>query len=727
MKVGRTNIEFLGQKNLMFESNNKNCKFYSLKLNAESTNCINHHILLIDVSKSMGDVIDKLKKSMKETLKVLKKEENNYVSIILYSGEKDVTLIARAIKCDDNSYRLTRIYKNIDEEVYSRENTVLSSALKRTEEIIEDMDIEGVKQHIILFTDGYIAELDNQKAERKSCFDIVKRLRKRQVSLSAIGLGFYYDRSFLKEVSSYSYNGSFNHISDIKDYYKVAISEVQRVNNSEEVNIEISNDEFFIVNEKRMFYDNKKIETLSLNKENIIVVLNDDLVINDLKVKSTKKAIKKEYLDDLSYALARYYVAVDDMHNMENAIELSGDQFVYDSLVNCNSFIEKGRAIELLESLVNDRDKRFKLGEKNTKIIKDKEPICLLELLNEIMSDDECKLLWDYSYKYRRIGVKEKEVKDKYEFQRPEVGFGEVTDITIGDKKLNIGMRVKIKGEVQNQVNKLKLDACIYRDYKLVVNGNINTDEVCCILSKNAKSILRKEKLIKGIIKVYNQEVCIINLKNMKLTNKKISNLIDEKTIARYLYDIEKLKCETWVLDKFVKEIFKEKDEKFDLRYVTEEEVEARRLFRVDSKGVYNPLKIEKDLDRPYEFYISKVVDWKIEKFPRAKERSIALEKYRMLIVGEVNESYRRVKSKLKELNKEKRYKQSIVNMIKISNRLNGKSVFIWDTINEKKKIETDIEIKKNMVVGGTVKISLKELDGIKIREDFYEVINKYN
>ncbi|MGL5068802.1 MAG: VWA domain-containing protein [Sarcina sp.] len=727
MKVGKTVISFLGQRALDVEGNNRNCKFYKLKLENEIVECTNHHILLVDVSESMRDNIEKLKKSMKETLKVLRKEEGNYVSIILYSGEEGTSIIARCVKCDDISYRMSKVYKNIDERVYSRENTILSNALKVSTEIINDLKEKNLNQHIILFTDGYIAEGNIKKNEKESCFKLVEGLRKKKVSISTIGLGCYYDREFLKEISEKAYNGSFNHLSDIKDYYKIATSEISRINGSEEVDIDIENEEIFCVNEKEKFFGKKKIISLSKKEDNLVVIFDDNLVVNDIEIKSTKKTVKREYLDELSYALARYYVKHDDVPSMEGAIEISGDQYAYDTLVNCNSFIEKGRAIEFLDELISCKSKRFKNGKRNLKIEKDSEPICLLELLNEIMNDDGCKLLWDYSYKYKRIGIKEKQVEDDYKFQRPKMGFGEVTDITIGDKKLNIGVRVKIKGEVQNKINKLKLDACIYRDYKLVVNGNINTDEICCILSKSAKSLIRKEKLLKGVIKIYNKEICIINLKNIKLTNKKISHIIDEKTIAKYLYDIEVLKCEMWALNKYVDEVFRGSIKSFELKGIKGEELKARESFRVDSKGVYIPLKIEKDLEKPYEFYISKVVDWKIEKFPKTRERKLALDKYKMLIVGEINESYKRVRHKLNELNREKNYKQSIVNMVKISNRLNDKKVFVWDTVNEKKKIETDPEFKKNMVVGGRVKIGIKELNGIKVREDFYEVINKYN
>lgn len=727
MKIGKTNVDFLGQKVLPIEGVNRICNFYSLKSNKEILEYVNHHILLVDVSESMRNNIENLKKSLKGTLKVLRKEGLNYVSIILYSDSENVEVIANCVRCDDTSYRMTKIYKSIDSNVYARENTILSSALRECKKVIKSHKEKCVKHHILLFSDGYISDIQNQKEEKELCFKEMECLKKDEISISTIGFGGYYDRNFLRELADKGYNGRFNHISDLKDYHKIVASEIVRINNSEAINLEITNNTFFVQEQRQMLKERGFISNLNLRTDNLVVVFDEELVVNDRTIKSTKKTVKREYIDDFNYGLSRYYVENNNVTNMEVILEKIGDQNAYDSLINCNSFIEKGSAIEFLEELISDRSKRFKDGKRVAQVKKNKEPICLLELLNEIMNDDECKLLWDYSHKYKRIGVKENQIEDTYKFQRPKIGFGEVTDVTIGDKKLNIGVRVKIKGAVQNQVNKLKLDACIYRDYKLVVDGNINTDEIWCVLSKSAKSLLRREKLLKGIIKVYDKEVCIINLKNIKLINKRVKNLIDEHTIAKYLYDIEVLKCEMWALDKFITEIFEVKNKMKTLESISDEELEARKMFRVDSKGVYLPLKIEKDLNTPYEFYISKVVDWKIEKFPKTKERKLALEKYKMLIVGEMNESYKRVVNKFKELKKEKDYKQSIVNIVKISNRLDDKKVFIWDTITEKKKVQTDPEFKKNMIVGGVVKIGIKELDGIKIREEFYEVINKYN
>ena len=92
-----------------------------------------------------------------------------------------------------------------------------------------------------------------------------------------------------------------------------------------------------------------------------------------------------------------------------------------------------------------------------------------------------------------------------------------------------------------------------------------------------------------------------------------------------------------------------------------------------------------------------------------------------------MNESYKRLLNKLDELNYYKKHLQTSLNIVKIANRLDNNKVFIWDEIEEKRKTQTDFELGKNMVVGGKATVGIKNMNGIKIREDFYEVINKYN
>lgn len=727
--MDKCNVKFLGQKSIdIAVDKNKICKFYSLESRQNNKDILTHHILLIDISESMKDEILKLNKSVKETLRALKKEKNNFVSVILYAGNENLIVLGEGIRCDDSSYRMSRIYKKIDAELYTREGSSLFNALVKSDEIINDLNSQTTRHNIIIFTDGYFSNVgSSQSKEKESCLEMVEKLEELNVCINTVGFGAYYDRDFLKDLAGKSYGGRLSHIEEIKDYSRVVLSEVRRINNSEEVNIEIDNKEYFLVNSNKNIKGKHTINSIQTNKENIIVVFDEDLNIDGKVIQSNKKVLKRQYIEDFSYSLARYYVYQDDIDNMEVAVAISNDIYAYESLVNCYSFSEKGKVLEFLDLLSNDKSKRFKKGKKIIKLENEEtEPLCLLEILKEIMDDKESKLLWDYSYNYKRIGVREKQIEDEYKFIRPKTGYGDVTSITVGSKKLNIGVKVKINGVVQNIKNKLMMNACIYRDYNLVVNGNINTDEIWCKLSKGLKSKIKSQKIIKDVIKVYDEEICVLNLKNVRLTNKRTSKLINEYTLAKYLYDVRVLDCEIWALENLIKEVFSEVELEEDSN-LNREESDMRNLFRVDEKGVYSPIKVERDTESKYEFYLSKVVEWKIERFPRTNERKKALEKYKSFIIGDVKSSYKRILDKLKELEAERYDKQNLINIVRLSNKLRERNYFIWDEVITKRKVETDKELKKNVVIDETVNISRKDIDGIKIREDYYEVLSKYN
>ncbi|MGL4742259.1 MAG: VWA domain-containing protein [Sarcina sp.] len=725
MKIGNCNVEFLGQENIDLEGRNSLCNFYNITPCKKQKESINHHIILIDTSQSMKSSLEVLKKNIKETLKALRKEKNNYVSILTYGAVGETKVIASSIKCEDASYKVAKIYRNINEKLEARGNVVFSDVLNCTFDIVDGFEGDLLKHSIILFSDGYLENQDNE--EMASINESIRKLNQKQVYFTSIGIGEVYDRELLCKVADKFDFGHFKHMSEIKDFYKSIMNEIAKINNSVGTELCINNSKFFINNESKFYEGSRKIKNLSCVDKNLVVVIDEVLSINDREIKGRKKKLEEKHLVDFSYSLARYYARYEKIENMEKAIILSKDEYAYNQLINCYSFIEKGMALEFLDEIIISKAKRFKLG-KIEKIENYNEPICLLEVLNEIMNDSECKLLWDYSSKYKRIGVKENLVEDEYKFLRPSIGFGEVTSVSIGERKLNIGVKVKIDGAVQNINNKLKLDASIYRDYNLVLNGNINTEEICCQLSKTAKVFLKKEKLIKKTIKVYDNDIYVLNLKGMKIINNRMMKILTPKQIANNLYRIETLGCEIAVLDKFIKEVFvKTEEEHLNKSSLSTEAKKVRQVFRVDAKGVYYPVKVEKKISEQYEFYIANVAKWGVEKFPKTKIKKDAIEKYRELLVGDMGEAYKRVIKKRNTLRDEKRALQNQVNLIRIASKIKEKNIFMWDEITKKKKTETDTELKVNRVIGDVMNVSKKNIDGITIREDSYKILNKYN
>lgn len=723
-------ITYLGSENLQIsELENKRCNFYTLQTTSEESASVNHHILLLDVSGSMYGELEDLKNRTKLTLEALRRGKNNYVSIIIYSGHNESYRLINAAKCDMLSYKMARVFEILDEELYTRGVTVMSEPLEQAIEIVKQLGDVCNKHHIALFTDGCLVTYKwSVQEEEARVLKIANICKEQGIFFNAIGFGQYYDRNFLKKIIENANTGNLYHIDAIKDYYKTMVNLTQEINHKDILDLEIDNTDYFILNTSKRLKGKDHLRTFSQDGLVTLVVFDEPLVINEQKIPLSKsKKLEEHVKEDCLYTLALYHVIHEDIESAEIALAQTGDLNAYTALNNCYSFVEKGKAINNLSIYISSPEKRFQKGKATIKVAAvEDEPICLLEVLQEILMDPDSQLLWDYSYKYKRIGTKTQPIEDQYQFIRPKVGYGEVVDLSIGSKKLNIGVKVKINGQILDTESKLKLDGHIFRDYNLVVNGNINTDLMWCKLSKKLKQKFRKEKLIKSVTKLYGEEIITLNLRKLKSTNKRLLKSLNIETIVEDLYQVETLKCKQWALKQLIKELGTKEDEL--LQTLPEQQISIRSKYRVDEDGLYHPISTKTACEElPYEIYPAKVLEWKIEKFPRKKTQEQALLDYNNLIDDNKESAVQRLRTELYTVKEEKHLLTYKINLVRLSCGLSGKNIFLWEKELEKDKTETDKVLNMNTIVGEKVTIATKTLNTITIRQDTYTVLTRCN
>ena len=730
-RLNNVGFTYKGCKNInISETENKLCYFYSLKTIGRIKNTVNHHILLIDVSCSMYNELPRLKEKLKQTLDALSHTKNNYLSIITFSGHKDSVRIINGLKCDETSYAIAQIYKKIEDEIFTKGVTIMSEPLEEAIEIVKSLTDICHKHHIVLFTDGCLVPLEwSYKDEEDKCYKVGYICKNSNIYLNTIGFGQYYDRDFLENLIRIPDNGSFMHIDDIDDYYETALNMISSINNTDSTTIQINNKDFFIVNSSQRITNPYTIKNLSKGKDNLLVTFDSPLNIENMSIKSSNRPPTTSVIEDFLYSISLHHLFNGDIDSSEVTLSQTGDIYSFKLLSNCYSFLEKGKAINYLSKVIIDKTERFKEGTEEINVISTiDEPICLLEVLNEILTDEKSTLLWDYKYQYKRIGMKNILDEDRYKFTYDEAGYGNVLDINIGSKKLNIGVKVEINGEVKDLVSKLKLDSKMYKEYNLIVNGNINTSELSCILSRKLKIKLKKEGLIKKNIKWNNKIISIIDLTKVKTTNKRLLRSLSLETISSYLYDIQVLACKQWALNKHIKSLLLSTNgEDIDLSDICSEERDARVTFKVNDKGIFTPKSLTTDDDTPYEIYPARIMEWKIEKFPKKKEEEMAYEKYGEFITSDSKVSYSLLGDELIKIKKEKSTKQRLLNLVRISSGLIGKSAIQWDNEYEKPKKEYNKALNRNMIVNENVVISSKSIGDITIRQDLYEVLTKSN
>lgn len=722
-------IYYLGKREVKedVDGESREGNFYLIKRKKEDIKIINHHILLLDTSLSMENEIEGLKRGVKETLNALKGGRRNYVSIITYSGHDRGKRILNGVKCDKVSYEMGEVFKRVDEEILVQKGNVVSEPLETAIEITKRLAPYCNKNHIILFTDGRIEPTKwSTEEEKEKILGLAEICREKNIYFNSIGFGQHYDRVFLKKLIRKIGAGSIYHIDKIKDYYKAAMDFSRGINNRSLLKVDIENKEYFSLNTYSMESEGELKISYDAD-EAIICVFNEELKIKEkvINAKRYKKEGERAY-EKFLYSLSLYHLINEDLEKAEYLISQTGDIEIYNKINNCYSFIELGGAMNDLKEVIEDESKRFKKGKQEIRIEKiENEKICLLEVLKKIMDDKDSKLLWDYSYKYSRIGRKKELIENRYKFIKPEVGYGKVTNIEIGKKKLNVGLRVKVEGQVIDNATNLKLDSHIFRGYNLILNGNINTDFIWCILSKELKKIFRKEKIIKEVNKYGENEIVVLDLKKMKTTNKRVLKSLNAEEIGNYLYEIEKLKCKIGIINERLKRLRLER--KIGRRSSLSLKEKVRRDYKVELGGLYRQIDEFKDNKESCETYEATVLEWKIEKFPKKKEMEEAQEYYKRFRELNLEEEIGVLEEELIVMKKEKDAVEYKINIVRLSCGLMKKSLFIWDEEREKEKREMDKELGVNNIIDGKVNILTKKINGINLRQDRYRVITKHD
>lgn len=480
----------------------------------------------------------------------------------------------------------------------------------------------------------------------------------------------------------------------------------------------ICNKDYFIIKDSKRIKENRSISY----EECEMVVIKDEIIINEEIFKcSKKKTIDKNIKEDFLYSLALYYIKNEDRKSGQDIIAQIGDIYIYKLLDKDFGIEEKNKAKEILELCIKDRENRFKEGKASIKLsLKNNENQCLIEILNEILNDDYSALLWDYSYEYNRITLKNNMIEDNYVFIKPKVGYGEVTNMIIGSQKLNIGVKVKVEGQVINKDNNLKLDSHIFREYAVVVNGKLNVSFIWCKLSNKLKTKFKKQKLIKAINNIYNEEIITLDLSKINITSGRLLRSLDIDTIAEYLYKVEELKLRQGIINKLIKNY------NSNIKGNIDENKGVVQRYRVDKNGLYHPLSIVKNnSESEFQVYLAKILEWKIEKFPKKKEENKILEEYSILISEDKDESLYKLYDKYNIIKKERQYLEYKINVVRLSCGLMRQSIFIWEEESEKEKTEIDKILNINAIIGAKVKVCTKTINNISIRQNSYSILTR--
>lgn len=721
-------VKGLGQANLKLRGQERVANFYEVKPSEQNNDNLNHHILLLDVSGSMWDELENLKSKLKITLEQLCVDNNNYVSLITYSGHKESEVIAKSVKCDAMTYKMNKIFDVIEDKVRIKSVTVMSEPLEKSIEMVKELADVCDKHHIALFTDGCLVPWEwSHSTEVNKCFDIGDICAKENILLNAIGFGRWYDRRFLKNLVEKTPNGELAHINSIEDYPSTILNMVRKMNEEVSCKLPVENKELYFLNRNAFYKDGSVIRALTTKTPNIIVSLDEEYCVEG-KAYPVTGDVKLELFEDFLFSLGLNSIMEEDVEEAESLIAQTGDIAVYELVANCFSFQEKNEVLTKVQKILHKEDSKFEKGKQVIKVLsEEEEPICLLEMLHEILNDKESALVWSKDTPYKRTSQKQISKEDDIRFKYDDKALFPINSISIGKDKLNIGVKVTYTG-VSYDINKpiLELPCKIYRDYILVLNGNINVPSIFAKLSNTLFQKFAKEGFIKGS-KIENGVTYFeLDLTKLKSTNKRTRKLYTPKELAHALYDFEVTGAKQWAINQVLKELNYSDLE--DNKVLTEADKKLREYLRIDSIGCYKPSSVETDNVSATEMYSALFKTWTVEKFPKTNEQNKYKDVYSKDIDGlEREEAIGYLKKSLKDVKEERNSLGDKINIVRLSFGLQNKAPFMWSSTVSKSKKSTDKFSGQNMVIGEEVTINSAEVDSIKIKETNYNQLLKCN
>ena len=680
---------------------------------------IHHHILVLDIKDNQEEEKEQLKNGLRKTLDVLCKKGKHYVSIIAYKKDEGLVRILNSIRCDRASYKMAEVDQLIEEAITLTCQGPLSQSLEVALELTKRLKEHCDVQHITLFTDGFFASSIWEIQEIQKCMQLCQRCYEEEISLNLIALGAYYNSQFLKTLIQEDSCSELLHVDQIADYEETMTLLIARMDAVSKDTINIQNETAFLCEAHHYYTNAGSIQGLSEKETNLLITYDEPLQLVDTKVKIKKQEALSQVIPYYLYQFGAYLVKEGDIETAEQVIAETGDIATYKKVCNMYTTREKGRLFKELIQLAEQPQKRYKEGKQiiDKQTLKGDEPLCLLEVLSIILNDAESKLFWDYSYPYERIGPANKKEELAYAFVKPTLGYGEIEKLCIGSKKLNIGVQVKVKGQVEEMKTHLKLDAAVYREYNIIVNGNLNTKYLITELSRDVRAQLRKRRLIKVAFKQDKKVFHKLQLEKLKIVNTRFTEQVTAEQVAEYLYELELLKLRESHIKKYLKNILQHRQPP------TKRQLKLYERFHINENGVFETKQQGLDDSLSVTHYKAEVVEWKIEKFPKKKLEDEIVKDYHLNHLKSTAKQIKQLQEILSELKQKKHLLNNTVQLIKIGSVLMNKPIFNWEHTVIKPKRQAAPLTKGNAVVGEHMYVSTVQIENLMIKEERYTLI----
>jgi hypothetical protein len=456
----------------------------------KSVDCL-HHIHILDRSGSMSGNIYELIENVKKTIEYI--PDNDYVSIVWFSGAGEYKTLIKGARKDTNLYKLLDSIKS------TLGCTCFSDPLKEVGEIINDLKAICSNFNVTLFTDGYPVTPWSEEEEERKIFKNIDVWKDEAIALNTVGYGNYYNEKLLRDIAAKTQFGLMIHSSKINEYMGIFSHNYERVSElvMDSVLVESTNTEIIYLNEKtsKMTNETLKMSMLDKRKNQFILVCDREefiFKINDeiFDTEDIKDSIQPNTLIPVQYVYAyqNYYNGDNRQYCLDILAKTIKDKYLVDEQFKAFTFDECGEFIKKMKKTVFSSKGRMLHGECPNGYLPKDDAICAMDVLKLLIEGNNSYI---YSSEYNRIGVQTVDNFDLFKWN-PGPQITSINELVFNKEKLNVSIRSTIKGTVDlnpKQAAKVGLDAKInsrtYRNQTLVKDGNLNMDSIKVIVDED--------------------------------------------------------------------------------------------------------------------------------------------------------------------------------------------------------------------------------------------------
>lgn len=695
-----TDILSLGnQKVYLSESVTRQGYFYKIRRSQSKKQLPVHYLFMIDVSKPMNAYRIEIQKALEWAFKYLSKQSSHQISIIVFYGKKNIKWIFKEVNSHELISLIGDINSFLDEELTPYSN---SSLINTLESVMSQLD-SRFYNHLIVISSGSFQLIDYELDLKQARFQKVTSLfNELSMKLDVLNLGELISSNFYQWVSILNQKA---HVYSCfkKMELKFYLNKILR---GQRVNLLIDSNDFFLCQKKDFVRKENPIEIEVLDEE-LIVVFDKPLKIEQKVLDYSTQVLSQ----DFDYFVTQYCLYLLENQLIQQVSNILSHYGQLGWVKDMSEAYTSSEIIQVMKSFANHR----KLKKENS--------LCLLTLLELIRQDQQSVLLWNRYEDYVPILFRTKVIDSQFQFQEIETDFYVVNQLVLGSRKFNVGLKVKVEGHVEELKTGLKLEAYRFKTYTILLDGVLKIKELYCVLSPSLKKQCQKLKLLKRVIQQYNREICVIDLTRIPITHHDLYKNETCLEVGQMIYEIERLKCWQSLLKEMI--VRRKKQIMFHtLKEIDFKEV-VKRKYQITSSGRYVP-KVMKVIDgEEVEFYMARILEWKVEGFPKEMEKERAYE-YIMNRASVENRTVEEILSdELQKISQHRDELQHRLNLIRISVGLRNLDFFQWNEEREVVKTQMDSRFKLNTVLNGKMKVSIQAQSAFKIRQNTYTVLIK--